>query len=189
MKHTAVITLISMLFTAAAIAQEGSALPPAELQPQAPAAVYPRIQPGETVNAVIDTTRNTPYVTYRLEVPPSASTIQLVIEGASYDLDMYLKRGSEILDYNEADYFSKSDDFNEVLVIDRLSAPPLSPGEYFLDVAYPWEETPRLDGYPEGIIPFTLSYRLEEPRIRAALVPGKVHRDVIGEDGGMFCLY
>ena len=188
MKHIIAIVLFVSIFSAEAFSQDTDA----ELSGNGhifASPEFPVLKAGETVNGTINTSDGNPYVTYRLTVPENASRIQLAIEGASYDLDMYLKRGSEILDYNEADYYGKSDDFNELLVIDRFSTPPLAPGEYFLDVTYQWEETPELDGYPEGIIPFSLTYGYDEPEVRAKLIPGNPHRDVLTEDGGMFGLY
>ena len=49
----------------------------------------------------------TAYQTYQFRVPADAFAIRLTVSNSSADLDIFVKRGEEIKNYDSADYSSK----------------------------------------------------------------------------------
>lgn len=77
-----------------------------------------------------------PYRTYRLEVSSDVFAVEVRLDNAPVDLDLYLKHGEPIYDYGEVDHSSSSYDKNESIFVSRLSTPELQDGVYYIDVLY-----------------------------------------------------
>jgi len=104
--------------------------------------------------------------TFVVEVPEGAPALVVAAVGANVDLDLYLRRGARIERYAEGayDHGATSALWDEVLVVDGASEPPLAAGTYYLDVhavdgvaeatvlaafSSPAEVAARLDGHLE----------------------------------------
>ncbi|MHC5010413.1 MAG: trypsin-like peptidase domain-containing protein [Planctomycetota bacterium] len=75
---------------------------------------------------------------YSFEVPRGASRLFVQVIRASRDIDLFLRHGTPITDYDDTsghDYKAVTNRLVESLTIDASSSPPLRPGTYYLDVA------------------------------------------------------
>ncbi|MCO5168477.1 MAG: trypsin-like peptidase domain-containing protein [Planctomycetes bacterium] len=75
---------------------------------------------------------------FSFEVPTGARRLHVAVLGATRDIDLFLRRGEVVTDYDEPsgfDWRAVSSRLNERLVVDEASSPPLAPGTYYLDVA------------------------------------------------------
>lgn len=95
---------------------------------------------------------------FSFEVPPTARRVHVAVLGATRDIDLFMRRGQVVTDYDDAsgyDWRAVSSRLNERLVVDAASSPPLAPGTYYLDVA----SLVAADAH----IRFTLLVTLDEP--------------------------
>lgn len=75
---------------------------------------------------------------FSFQVPATARRLHVSVLGATRDIDLFLRQGEVITDYDEAsgyDWKAVSSRLNERLTIDAGSAPTLRAGTYYLDVA------------------------------------------------------
>lgn len=75
---------------------------------------------------------------FSFEVPTGARRLHVSILGATRDIDLFMRRGQVVTDYDETtgyDWKAVSSRLNERLAIDASSSPPLASGTYYLDVA------------------------------------------------------
>lgn len=75
---------------------------------------------------------------FSFQVPPTARRLHVSVLGATRDIDLFLRQGEVITDYDEStgyDWKAVSSRLNERLTIDAASAPTLRAGTYYLDVA------------------------------------------------------
>ena len=161
---------------------------PAEISEVAPVPP-PLINPGRPVAGVVDLASGIPYVSYRFIVPEDAVRASVVIDSAPGDLDLYVRYGTEILDYAEVDAEAVSDAFNESLVLYRFGEVRMAPGEYYLDVVYQREEAPRADGRPLDRIPFNLTVNYQRARPHETIQAGEKVSAVLKPEEGMMKLF
>jgi S1-C subfamily serine protease len=124
------------------------------------------------------------FSSFKLNVPESAYGIRIILDEAMEDLDLFVLYGHEINDYNYVDALSESDSGREELIITRLSDPPLSSGEYYLDVAYRLNSPPVINGKPAKEIPFTIRYDIIDYSLHS-LRSDEVHEFVLEPSRGM----
>ena len=100
-----------------------------------------RLWPGSSRSFDLDETNYTyfPYLdeqAFYVDVPPGATELALraEISTPSVDLDLYVRRGSEVeWDFEKtADYADDGDGPRREVVVTRRSDPPLRPGPYFI---------------------------------------------------------
>ncbi len=75
---------------------------------------------------------------FQFEVPDGARRLHVSILGATRDIDLFMRRGQVVTDYDEVsgyDWKAVSSRLNERLTVDAGSSPPLAAGTYYLDVA------------------------------------------------------
>jgi len=136
---------------------------------------FPLLVPGVTVQGIIrpEGSQNS-YKTYLIDVPPTASAIRVRIVQANADVDIYLRHGQEMETYDQADFFSESDEWLEELSLYKMYETWLPSGRYFLDVAYNWDELPRENGEYFSPISFSLVYEVfDSEEMTEVLVPGE----------------
>ncbi len=153
------------------------------------AVLPPELLPGLQTRGVIDLDSGLNYVTYRLNVSPSAVRAEIRLSRARADLDLYVRYGTEILDYGAVDAGADSDDFNEELVLSRFGDAGLYDGEYYLDVVYQHEFPPFIDGKQSSIIDFDIRYTLEELQIAETISAGDSVSGTLLPEEGMMKLY
>ncbi len=136
---------------------------------------FPRLVPGETVQGIIhpeDTHNN--YKTFLLDIPSTALAVRVRITESNADLDLYIRHGQEMEDYDQADFYSDSDAWLEELHLYKANETWLPTGRYFLDVTYNWDEMPREDGKSFSPIRFSIVYEVfDAENMAQALVPGE----------------
>ncbi|MEW5814503.1 MAG: trypsin-like peptidase domain-containing protein, partial [Spirochaetota bacterium] len=125
------------------------------------------------------------FTTFIIRVPGNALAMRIQIENSPADLDLFLKYGEEIQDYNDVDAKSDTDDYNEKLFITRFSDPPLQAGIYYLDVAYQRSRTPRVDKKSLRSIPFKIALELIEAKAEAALTVNQEFSSMLFPETGM----
>lgn len=125
---------------------------------------------GQRVDVALERTERKA-ARFSFEVPQGARKLHVSILGATRDLDLFMRRGEVVTDYDEAtgyDWKAVSARLNERLTVDAGSSPPLAPGTYYLDVAslvttdahirftllVTIDEPPRLDGDDLRLPPF-----------------------------------
>jgi S1-C subfamily serine protease len=129
--------------------------------------------PGESVEARVDVSEEgSAYTTFRFTVPEKVFALELLLENAPADLDLFVLQGREIRSYEQVDYASVTDSFNERIFISRLTDPPLKSGTYYVDVAYQRNRSARVDGKRVDAVPFTLSLRYIDGSGISELRPG-----------------
>jgi len=122
---------------------------------------FPVLVSGDSVRGTIHLGDNgNSYQTFLLDIPEDALAVRVRITAADADLDLYMRHGQEMEDYDEADFFSETDDWLEELHLYKLYETWLPTGRYFLDVAYNWDEMPRDNGKRFADISFSLVYEV-----------------------------
>jgi len=149
------------------------------------------IEPGEEVSSIVDISKEgSSFTTFRFTVPENAFGVKVELRGAKGDLDLFLKRGEEIRDYDYVDATSTSEDYNESLFITRLSDPPLESGKYYVDVVYQRVTTPFKGWKRLRELPFTISVQVIEGTAEAAAIePGENYRGTLKPERGMASIY
>jgi len=164
----------------------GTALPLSAKSPR-----FPVLVPGETIQGTIqfDNDQNG-YRTYLLDVPETASAVRVRILESNADLDLYMRHGQEMEDYEQADFYSESDDWLEELELYKLYETWLPTGRYFLDVAYIWDELPRENGEVFSPISFTLVYEVfDADEMAQVLTPGEAVDFELNQVNGYLSIY
>lgn len=151
---------------------------------------YRPLEPGVIYATEMDLSEESvDYSAFRFEVPEDAAAVRISIENSQIDLDIFVKRDGEIESYDEADYLSVSDDFNEELFISRFSDPPLLQGEYFFDVVYQRRKLPVRGNTPLRTAPFSVLVEVIPLSETAELVPGRIVSSVLEPETGMYETY
>lgn len=134
------------------------------------------IQPGRRVSGSIDLVENEisySYRTYRVRVPENVFKMEVQLDSSFTDLDLYMNYNREIENYDNTDYYSARELFNEKLLVSRFSQEPLVPGLYFIDVVYPLDSLPVIDNTLVSEISFGLTVKLSSPEEPEHLLPGQ----------------
>ena len=129
------------------------------------------------------------YQTYKFRVPADTFAVRLTVSNSPADLDIFVKRGEEIQNYELADYSSNKEDYNESLLITRLSDLPLEEDVYYVDISYQRDTLPVIDGSRKTSIPFTIMMELESYKITDTLLPGVPAEYELSPYKGMAALF
>ena len=149
----------------------------------------PVLQPGTKVKNTIDLNSGANYITYRFLVSPDIMRAEIKLEDAQADLDLYVRHGSEILDYAAVDAGADSDAFNEKLVLSRFGDAGLYDGEYYLDVVYQREYPPLRNGRTLNEIGFGISVNYTALTVDRTVSPGESISGTLKPEDGMMKLY
>ncbi len=140
--------------------------------------------PGKVAEAVVDLGVRS-YTTFKFQVSPDTYAVTLTLSGAPADLDLFVKYGKKIDNYDNVDYVKATDSFDEKLLITRVSDPSLSDGYYYVDVAYQRNVLPAVKGRRVSVIPFTLTLQEKKAVVTAPLTAGETRGAVLLPDNGM----
>jgi S1-C subfamily serine protease len=140
---------------------------------------------GRIVTGNIDLSANgQTYQTYKFTVPENTFAINLKISNSPADLDIFIKKGEEIQSYDLVDYFSTSENYNESILISRLSELPLENDVYYVDICYQRDILPVIDGNRSSIIPYNFILEMEKYEVKDKLIPGVItHSELFPEEG------
>ena len=109
------------------------------------------------------------YNTFEFTVPDDTGAFRLALSGATADLDLYIQKNNPPQDYSLADWFSELVDWNEEMLVTALGQPELTPGIYYVDVAYALDELPRgPSGQFQHSVPFQLELELLPLTLKAS---------------------
>ncbi len=150
--------------------------------------VFPELIPGEVRSGRINLggKEGVRYQTFRVSVPSTAYALRLSLEDAPADLDLFIRYGAEIQDYEETDFQSTQRDFNEELSVTRMTGEGLQTGVYYVDVVYQLDEVPVINGKPSKVIPFQLACDILRARVDQRLEPGEGVSSQLVPEEGMF---
>ncbi len=129
------------------------------------------------------------YQTFKFKVPSDAFSVRLTVSNSPADLDIYVKRGEEIQNYDLADYFSNREDYNESLLITRLSDIPLEDDVYYVDITYQRDTLPVINGNRASNISFNIMMELNSYMITDTLLPGVSAGYKLFPENGMAALF
>ncbi len=128
--------------------------------------------------------QKTDFITNRIDVPENVLGVWFAISNAPIDLDLYVKHGEEIHDYDDVDGVGTSADFNEKIFLSRFSDTPLKTGIHYIDVAYQRKDIPIIDGKRVSSVPFTLKVEFVKDEVARVLRPGEpVEAKLLPEEG------
>ncbi|ADK80008.1 trypsin-like peptidase domain-containing protein [Sediminispirochaeta smaragdinae] len=147
---------------------------------------YRLLTPGRVSSETLDVSDDAPgYLTYRFTVPEGVFGVEVQLFDSAADLDLFVQYGSEIRSYDQVDFYSMSDNYNETIFFSRLTDPTLKSGVYYLDVAYQRNSKPRIDGERSDKIPFSLSLRFIDGKAISALSAGTPREATLQPEEGM----
>lgn len=129
------------------------------------------------------------YRTFKVRVPDNVFRMEVKIDHSPADLDIYINQGREITDYDEADFASTKELYNEVFSLSRMSSTPLETGVYYIDVVYPLDRLPIINEKESTVIPFGITVRMLSFGYPERLRPGKTTISSLTERTAMFKLY
>jgi S1-C subfamily serine protease len=128
------------------------------------------------------------YQTYKFKVNEGTFAARISLSNSSADLDIFVKRGTEIQSYDLVDYYGTEEDFNESILITRLSELPLEDDIYYVDISYQRDILPIIDGKKSTSISYNIVLELEEYQVTDSLVPGISSSFELYPDKGMATL-
>ncbi len=112
------------------------------------------------------------YQTFKIKVSPDVFAVKVTVSNSPADLDIFVKKGSEIENYNNVDFSRVQDVYNESFLISRLSELPLEDGIYYMDVCYQRDNLPVIDGKRTTEINFNIELDLQKYSVSGTLYPG-----------------
>jgi S1-C subfamily serine protease len=136
------------------------------------------------VRGRIDLRTAQPTQEYRLQVTEDTYAVELALSDATADLDLLIRR-------TDGSLFSVSEstDYNERVLLTRLSEPALETGTYTVEVSYQLPEPPRLGNQIVVEIPYKLTVRSVSTRPEGRLVPGEPRSGILSPEEGMRLTY
>ena len=144
-----------------------------------------RLEAGVPARGVIRTDRDeSSYRTYTLDVPAGAVAVRLRLTESAADLDLYLRHGSGMDDYSEADFFSETEAWREEMFLYKAYETYFPAGRYYLDVAYRLSDPPRRDGRTFVDVPYVLEFDVFDGRDTQSLAPGRAVDTILDDEGG-----
>lgn len=147
-----------------------------------------KLIPGSGVEGKLDLNVKN-YETFTFQIMPDTYAVELDLSGAPADLDMFIKHGEKIENYDNVDYAASSDSYNEKIVLSRLSDPILKGGTYFVDVAYQRDVLPAVKQRRVSFIPFRLEVKEHKADVEAVLHPSETVSGVLYPEKGMAAVY
>ncbi len=131
------------------------------------------------------------YQTFKFKVSSDVFAVKITVSNSPADLDVFIKKGSEIENYDNVDYSSTQDAYNESLLISRLSELPLEDGTYYLDVSYQRDTLPVINGKRSADISYNIELDLQKYKVKDTIHPGvSAEYELSPRDGmaGLFAL-
>lgn len=113
------------------------------------------------------------YNSYRFTVTQEILSVSVALKDAPADLDLFVKKGTEIVSYQDVDFIRDTDTFSETINLSRFGKNQLSNGEYFVDVAYQRDEPVLSSTGLIHDIPYTLSLNVVKAEPPTRLLPGQ----------------
>lgn len=145
---------------------------------------------GRPAFGLIDLSGDGPaYQTYQFRVPADTFSVRLTVSNSSADLDIFVKRGEAIQNYDLADYSSNMESYNESLLLTRLSELPLEDDIYYVDICYQRDNLPVINGSRETRISFNVMMELDSYKITDTLVPEIPAEYELSPHNGMASLF
>ena len=108
------------------------------------------------------------FTTFKVRVPDNVFKMEVKLDNSEADLDIFMNYDREIENYDDVDYSSTQDLFNEKLSISRMSSDALYTGIYYIDVVYPLEKLPIINNREATVVTFGLTVKfttLDSPKI------------------------
>lgn len=133
---------------------------------------FPELLSGRPRDGVIRTQSGALYNTYKFRIPQGTLGATITLSGAKADLDLYLRFGSPMEEYTEADVYTESDMFNESLRLYRYDDVGLEEGYAYIDVAYMLESLPVYEQKIMKDISYTITLSLVEATMEEEIRPG-----------------
>ncbi len=125
------------------------------------------------------------YKSYRFTVTDEMLAVRISLKDAPADLDLFVKKGTEIFNYQDVDFALDNDSFDEELLLSRFGKKPLASGDYYIDVAYQRRELP----VSSDVLLDTISYTLTLSAVRAGesetLAAGEAKRSYLSPETAM----
>ena len=122
--------------------------------------------------------------TYQFVVRDSVFSLTIELSGSQADLDLFLYDGrGDLVTYSELT------DYNESLFISRMTDPGLQPGRYTVEVTYPFDRPPAVDGRELTSIPYRIIADTTQLEPVTTLVPGRAVTGQLLPENGMTALY
>jgi len=115
--------------------------------------------------------------------------MDIQIDNAPSDLDIYINYDREISNYDDVDFASTLELFNESFSLSRMSSSPLQSGIYYIDVVYPLERLPIIDNRESSRIPFGFTVDLESIDDPVVLQPGQPVESSLSDETVMMRLF
>ncbi len=131
---------------------------------------YVRMQPGKPIKTTVPYDG---YKTFILQIPSNALSVKIWISQAEADLDIFLQHGQELTNYDFADVVGVSAEFNEKIMLSRLTYDNMMFGTYYIDVIYGLTRPPVIDGVNIRDIPFTINVSITTSDNAVQLFPGE----------------
>jgi hypothetical protein len=150
------------------------------------------LQPGKRVSSsilLVEDQISYSYTTFKIRVPENAFKMEIKIDNSPADLDIYMNYEREIDNYDDTEYFSAEDLFNESLSLSRLSLNPLYSGIYYFDIVYPLNNYPVVNDKELFSIPFGLTVKFTILEDSQQLEPDIPVRSSLSEKKGMMNLF
>jgi S1-C subfamily serine protease len=123
---------------------------------------------------------------YVVEIPSDVVALDLRLECALADLDLFANPGEHVAEDGASRWRSFGGEGDEELSIHRLGDDGLAPGKVYVCVAYDYEEPPVVGGRTLASVPFRLTSRVHPARVDAELAPGVTQRAALEPDSGGF---
>ena len=147
-----------------------------------------KITPGTVVTGKLDLKVKN-YETFAFQVQPDTFAVEIDLSGAPADLDLFVKHGMKIENYDDVDYTASTDNYSEKIIITRLSDPILREGTYYIDVAYQRDVLPAVKNRRVAEIPFTLEIKERKVQVESVLKPSMTENGFLLPDNGMAAVY
>ncbi len=162
-----------------------AAVPGTSQEPRASTQKGPVTLPATgDVRGHIDLESGQTVASYRLHVAEGTYAVNLRLSESPADLDILIRRNDGSLFF-----VSERTDYNEELLVTRLSDPVLESGSYVVEIAYQLQDPPRLGNQIMMEIPYKLSVRSVAARPEGRLVPGVPRRGILTPEDGMRLTY
>lgn len=143
-----------------------------------------RLSLNEWVRGTVPLGNDWQTTTYRVFVRDGVFSVRFELADSPADLDLFLSDGTgELLTFSELPEFSES------LYISRVSEPRLRSGQLTLEVVYPFDRLPVVDGRELDRVPFRIHASTVEMQPLATLRPGSQVTGRLLPENSMAALY
>ncbi|MBI9097735.1 MAG: trypsin-like peptidase domain-containing protein [Spirochaetaceae bacterium] len=144
------------------------------------------IQPGRRISSSVILSEDQisySYKTFKVRIPDNAFKMEVKIDNSQADLDIYMNFDREIENYDNVDYSSTLDLYNEKFSLNRLSSDPLYTGVYYIDIVYPLDSLPIINNREVSQIPFGVTVKVTTVGTPEILIPDRaIHSSLSAED-------